>query len=261
MVPTGTIVGAAWHSRATSIGPTIRKSTGGSGHVERAADTVTCGAGRRRQGGRWRGAPRSAAPLAGSVARRRAPRGVSPHAALPTRGPMRAMSASPGDPRRARPSRPLRLPGAACPARPRLVACATADLRERLARRLTLAPGQSPRGRMAPLRSITWHWWRRLVGAMLVTTSGSARGGGGGRRHDDAPEEAAMIDPTLFGVRASTRRLPLLAVAGRVACPHLHDVDLERCLECPYLARLDRGGRGEIAVLCLASSGSHHVGE
>jgi hypothetical protein len=70
-----------------------------------------------------------------------------------------------------------------------------------------------------------------------------------------------MIDPTLFGIRASTRRLPLVAVGGRVACPRLHDVDLERCVECPYLARLDRGRRDRVAVICLAPRGPGHVPE
>lgn len=52
---------------------------------------------------------------------------------------------------------------------------------------------------------------------------------------------------------ADTSELRIPVVLGRVDCPRIGSVDLDRCLECPYLSFLedsDAGGRGAASVVC-----------
>lgn len=52
-------------------------------------------------------------------------------------------------------------------------------------------------------------------------------------------------------VESSEIRIPV--VLGRVACPRIGSVDLDRCRECPYLScleEMDAGARGPAFVVC-----------
>lgn len=58
-----------------------------------------------------------------------------------------------------------------------------------------------------------------------------------------------MIDPELFLAKAGPA-LRRRVIDGRVGCPRLGDVDLERCLECPFLVRFD--DQRSLYVVCQA---------
>lgn len=53
-----------------------------------------------------------------------------------------------------------------------------------------------------------------------------------------------------FFTQPSGQRMRLRVVDGRAACPLLADVDLERCLECPYLIGFEDGS--SLFVVCQA---------